>query len=656
MFDAHCTTVREGRLLMPVNLSRTLCVVVALAIATGCTTARYRRNADQEVYGLIAEKTPNVPGMPASFTIEADPAEPLAGLPEAAADTDFLGEAAASEQGAHVIRLEKALELAVTHSRSYQNEKELLYLQALNLTLERHQFAPIFSGQLTGDYARSTSDVSKMSGARGLADALPGWIDETGDIADTRLSGATTLSQALGLLPPGSVPAGLPAALASVGGLAGSPGQLLSNYADLVESAFTATGANQPREEIMNERTYSGQTSFGVGILLKGGAEIALGLTSNFLRYVTGDPRVTTSSALTGSITQPLLRGAGHKIAAENLTQAERDLLYQLRSFTRFRKEFAVDVASNYYRILQSRDAARNTWQGYQAFVEAFERDQAHAEVGRITQADLGRSQQAKLNAEVSWIAAVRSYRQSMDEFKILLGLSTDAPVVLEPGELTRLRERGISSIPLSTEAAVDVALVSRLDLYTVRDEVDDAERKLAVAANALKPGLDLIVTGQVDTVPEDDAFSELDWQRARWSAGFDLDLPFDRKSERNAYRRALISHERAAREFDLAVDGVKLEVREAWRDLNEAEATYRIRQIAVDLNQRRVEEQKLRAELGRATALDQIDAQNDLVSAQNGLTAALVSHTIAKLRLWLDMGILYIKEDGQWEELSDVE
>ena len=242
-----------------------------------------------------------------------------------------------------------------------------------------------------------------------------------------------------------------------------------------------------------------------------------------------------------------------------------------------------------------------------------------------------------------------------MDEFKILLGLSTDARIILDDAELAQLMDKGIPDLPITVDDAVAVALAARLDLYTARDELDDAERKLVVAANALKPGLDLIITGQVDSEPGDDTFSELDWQRARWSAGFDLELPVDRKAERNAYRSGLITYERVSRDLDLAIDNTKLDVRNAWRVLEQAERAYRIRSIGVDLNERRVEEQNLRAKLGRATVLDTIDAQNDLIDARNALTAALVNHTIARLTLWRDMGILFIKEDGQWAEVTDV-
>jgi outer membrane protein TolC len=54
---------------------------------------------------------------------------------------------------------------------------------------------------------------------------------------------------------------------------------------------------------------------------------------------------------------------------------------------------------------------------------------------------------------------------------------------------------------------------------------------------------------------------------------------------------------------------------------------------------------------LGRGTSRDLVDAQNDFTDAKNSRTAALVSHTIARLKLYRDMGVLWVKDNGQWEE-----
>ncbi len=594
----------------------TLLLLVGLLLPA-CSTTHYKESADKEVYAIIEEVSPTVPGMPEEFDIDAEPLLDLEGEPTVTERHDFLGDQADVEYGSYILSLEKALELAFKNNRSYQNQKENLYLTALNLTMERYRYTPRFRAGASGSYDRTTRDEQYLTaGQRGMQAA--------------------------------------PALLDNMTALTGSPGDLLNRYSAVVEAA--AAQAGQPNTRIVDERRVSGRTQVGTSMLMMGGAQVAVDLTSNFLRFLTGDPRVNTSSALIGSISQPLLRGAGREIAAESLTQAERNLLYELRSFTRYRQEFAISIASTYYRVLQSRDSARNNYLGYVAFMQGSERQRALAEAGRLTESDLARTVQAELNSEDSWNNAVRNYSESLDQLKIQLGLSTDAPVVLDDNELENLREDGLVAPVLTTEDAMEIALVTRLDFYTVQDEVEDAERRVRLAENALLPDLDLILTANVDTEPGMDRFTEFDFRRARWNAGFDLNLPVDRQAERNAYRSALINYERSLRSLELSEDNIKLEVRRAWRELEQAERSFNIRMIGVEVNERRVEEQELLAQAGRATTLDQVDAQNDLVSARNALTAALINHTIARLEFFRDMGILYIKENGQWEDVTDVD
>lgn len=594
-----------------------LCAAVAAVVGlAGCAAHRYAEKADAEVYRIVEEKSPQVPGMEPAFTIEQDAEwSPFADLPRAGDAHPAFGEESGSGE-AYQVGLEQALAVAVRNNRQYQSRKEAVYLQGLSLTLDRHQFTPIFSGGANAEFARSTRDT--------LADSpfTEGMDRATGIIGQLET-------------------------------LTGQPADLLRDYAAVVAEAGALTGLDEPRTRIVDERDVRGSANAGVDLLLRGGGRIALGLTTTFLRFLKGDGFTDSGSQLLATFTQPLLRGAGADIAAEQLTQAERDMLYALREFARFRKVFVVSVCSDYYGVLRNRDVVINNWQALQNFERSVARERAFATEGRRTPAELGRLEQALLSRENSWVEALRRYRESLDQFKILLGLSTDAPLVLDPAELDRLRAEGLNHPELSDEDAVDVALVARLDLYVQRDQVADAERKVKVAENALLPRATLIANARMDTPPGGN-YTDLDSRRMRWGMGLDLDPDFDRLPERNAYRRALIDLARAGRERTLAEDNVKLEVRAAWRNLDQARRNYEIALRGVALNERRVEEQDLLAELGRATALDQVDAQNDLTDAQNALTAALVTHTLSRLAFWRDMGILYVKPNGQWEEVTD--
>ena len=96
-----------------------------------------------------------------------------------------------------------------------------------------------------------------------------------------------------------------------------------------------------------------GNIGVGFNQLLASGARMSAKVGAAWADMLTGNVRSGLSSILAATITQPLLRGSGRKVAMENLTQAERNVLYQIRSFNRFRKTFVVSVISQYYRVLQ---------------------------------------------------------------------------------------------------------------------------------------------------------------------------------------------------------------------------------------------------------------------------------------------------------------
>ena len=388
--------------------------------------------------------------------------------------------------------------------------------------------------------------------------------------------------------------------------------------------------------------------------LIRDVGKITTSLTAGFLRYVSGDSGLSTSAQLGATFARPLLQNAGFKSEKEALIQAERTMLYELRKFTQYRKEFSVQIATDYYRVLGNRDSVRNSYLNLQSSGKNAERSRALAQEGRITQSDLGRLEQQELQTEGAWINAVRDYRQALDNFKIRLGLRIDDNIILDDHDLEVLT---IDHPTLSVEDSVQVALAARLDLLNQREQFEDAERQVDLAKNRLKPKVDLVASVNVYKDPNDNnGFPLPDPERYDWSAGLNIDPGIDKKAERNSYRTSIITRNQAAREVVQQEDEIRLQIRDSWRTLDQAKRSYEISEIGVRLAERRVEEQNLLAELGRAKALDQVDAQNALIDSKNQRTQALVTHTIARLQFWNNMGILYIKENGQWEEMKNAQ
>ena len=391
-------------------------------------------------------------------------------------------------------------------------------------------------------------------------------------------------------------------------------------------------------------------TSLGARYLLKGGGAIAVNLTNNFTRFLTGDISELGTGALIGSFTQPLLRDFGSAIETETLIQAERDLLYRLRDFTRFRKTFAVRVASNYYSVLLNRETARNNYAGLLANNLSLERERAFQAEGLRTLLQVGRLEQSSLQQDLRWTSSITRYKRSLDDFKLLLGLNSDENIALDDNEMILITETGMDSPDLSLEQAMELAVQTRLDLYNGLDRVQDRARKIEVAANELRPGLDLSVVASVPDANNGN-LGELDFENALYTTGLDFEIPLDTKLERNNYRRSLIDYEVATRNYLLDMYNIKLDVVDLWRRINQARKNYEINLTSVEINERRVEEAELRAELGLGDIQDTVDSQNDLTAAQTSLVSSIVDHNIAKLEFWRDLGLLYVDDSGQWEE-----
>jgi outer membrane protein TolC len=434
-------------------------------------------------------------------------------------------------------------------------------------------------------------------------------------------------------------------------------GSVNGNYGGDTEAAYAINPVTGAIEQVVSDgmveqQRVSASGPVNAGWLIRDVGRLSAQMTADFVRYVSGPPNAVAQSTLVATFTRPLLRNAAFKKELEDLTQAERQTVYDLRDFTQYRKDFAVQVARAYYGVLGNRDTARNNFLNLQSSRKNAERSRALAQEGRITQSDLGRLEQQVLSAETAWINAVHSYQQALDNFKLQLGLQVSANLVLDDTELVRLEIRDPN---LSVDDSIRIALAARLDYLNAKDQLADTVRKVGVAANFLKPQVDFGATVQLQSNPNRNTGFQLpETDLYSWSAGLSVDPGLDRKAERNDYRAAIIARNRAARAIIEQEDNIKLQVRDSWRTLDQAKRNYQLSELGVNIAQRRVEEQNLLAELGRAKAQDQVDAQNALSDSKNQRTQALVTHTIARLQFWDNLGILYIKDNGQWEETKD--
>ncbi len=141
-------------LTQPVARAAAAAGLAVCALAAGCSPRWFAGQADRAAYGLIRQKQRVAMGGERPFSISYRPI--LSARHRPAGQVALLdGKPIPVGSGPpRVLSLTEALRIAARNSRSFQTEKEDLYVQALELANLRHDWS-LLDGQLTsaGDYA-----------------------------------------------------------------------------------------------------------------------------------------------------------------------------------------------------------------------------------------------------------------------------------------------------------------------------------------------------------------------------------------------------------------------------------------------------------------------------------------------------------------------
>lgn len=233
-----------------------------------------------------------------------------------------------------------------------------------------------------------------------------------------------------------------------------------------------------------------------------------------------GNPTVSLST-LTLSAVQPLLRGGGWAVTLEPLTQAERTLVYGVRSFARFRSNFYVYVAGGAdqfnapygYAGLALRGVGPSLnapSQGYlptlltlalqrveqtnlvslTGYLELYREFQGRGDVSEL---QVGQVEQQILNSQSRLLGAGQNIQNALDQFKLQLGIPTRTPLELDDGPI-----RPMSDMLAAANRARD-------EFQALRTEADQFPARVrnplqALAGTAIAPiPLDIPVRDKIE-------------------------------------------------------------------------------------------------------------------------------------------------------------
>ncbi len=199
----------------------------------------------------------------------------------------------------------------------------------------------------------------------------------------------------------------------------------------------------------------------------------------------------------------------------------------------------------------------------------------------------------------------------------------------------------GTMRVP-TIEEVIELALENRHDLMNARAEVVDARRKVEVAANNLEAGVQLTFSGE----------EGLGNSSPSQSASAQFTTPLDRIDNRNVYRQALITYQRARRDYMLLEDQIKQAVRQSWRQIQTQEYRVEIDRTTVRNAALQYDSASLQAQASTQTnALSLVNALNSVLNAQNSLVSDWITYETNRLNIYRDMGIMEIDPRGVWTD-----
>ncbi|PHS08368.1 MAG: hypothetical protein COA78_12830 [Blastopirellula sp.] len=390
------------------SLSLIVLMLASLIALTGCHRSRefYRLQADDEVFNLVSEKTADPRWSLPDYHIEPDPKSrmfyPFAidcppmplddptsnqfmhyvddkhgywgweknGIIDTVENPDWKAYLAVNEDGILTLDADRVVELARLHSPDYQTEMEDLYFSALNVSFQRFRFDTQFFGGYETIY---TADGRLRSGG-------------------------------------------------------GSSSELDASTRSIQMKKLSATGG-----------------------------ELVVGLANSLVWQFSGPNSQSVNSLLDFSLVQPLLRNGGRVQVLERLTQAERDLLANVRQLERFNRAFYLEIvtgrsagpgasrgvgfpsfgasgsfnAGGFMGLLQREQNIRNQESNISALRSSLSQLEAFFEAGRIDSFQVELTRQSLFRDQSSLLTAKTSFQDSLDRYKMDLGLPPELEVSL---------------------------------------------------------------------------------------------------------------------------------------------------------------------------------------------------------------------------------
>ncbi|EGO62953.1 TolC family protein [Acetonema longum] len=314
---------------------------------------------------------------------------------------------------------------------------------------------------------------------------------------------------------------------------------------------------------------------------------------------------IYTSGKVEGTIAQAKL---GLKVAELGTAEA--------------RQQIKLEATTAYFNLLQAGHLVTLNQESVDRLAAHLKNVQAQYAAGTVAKTDVLRSEVELANAQQDLIQVQNSADLAAAALNNVLGLPLDTQITIKD----QLKQEAVE---WTMEESIGKAMADRPDAAQAKTNVQIAKYGVTVARSDRYPTIALFASQGYndDEFPGDDNSNWAVGVSATWNV-------FDSGLSRSKVRQSQADLEYAKLQQKQALDGVELEVRQAYLNVREAEKRIATNQVAVNKAEEDYKIAQVRYTSGVGTNLDVIDSEVALTRAKTNYIQALYDYNTSRAQL----------------------
>jgi len=352
-------------------------------------------------------------------------------------------------------------------------------------------------------------------------------------------------------------------------------------------------------------------------------------LGTPFSRYA--QPQVSLS------LSQPVLRGFGKEITEKDITiagYAKASSLLQWRSAAISK---VADTRDAYFALVKARENLTARRSSLAVAKEIHAGNQARVKAGVLASVELLDSEFGVAQREQDLLVAEKNVKDASDSLSVLIQYGVGS-------ELVPADSIPVEPMEVSEQGEMAIALRNRPDLQDAKVGLESEEFRTKVARNEMLPAVSLTGSAGLGGLAPGygDALDELKSGNSPfWSIGVTLSFPLGNDAAKADLAAGLLQERQADTRIRSLTESIRLDVRTALRALDTSMRQVEAAQKGVVLGEARLASFLKRGKVGLATTTDILQAESDLTSSRETLTAARAAYQGAQTLLWKATGEL---------------